>query len=157
MDPLIAKLNQAVAAQIEIPKGFANAPGGEAGGFQSTLDSKMSERLMEKIMGDSGASQQMNVLSANDVHVETQLNDSIKGNKIEGSNQYFEMFKNVNRDMISMDSAIETLTTPGIKLQPRQLLALQAGVSQASVYAETFSKLTSTLAQNIQTLVQTQV
>lgn len=159
MDPLIAKLNSAIASQIETPKAFAQAPqlqNGETSGFQSTLDNKLTERLMDSIMGDSIDSGQMKTLSAENIHVETETSDIARGSKIDSTDSAFDMFKTINRDMLSLDNAIETLTS-GVKLKPQQLLALQAGVSNVSIQTEAFSKLTGAVASGIQSLVQTQV
>ncbi|EKD42203.1 MAG: hypothetical protein ACD_73C00269G0001 [uncultured bacterium] len=160
MDPLIAKLNQAVLSQIETPKSFTSAPGfqsGETSNFQATLDNKWTDKLMEKVMGGGSDQNQMKVLSADNIHVETKTGEMANSQKIGVGDQYFDMFKNINRDMLSVDSAVETLSAPGVKLTPQQLLGLQAGISQVSIYAESFSKLTSTVAQGINSLVQTQV
>lgn len=159
MDPLIAKLNQAVLSQIETPKSFTNAPNfqpGETSNFQATLDNKWTDKLMEKVMG-GGDQNQMKVLSADNIHIETKTGEMAKSQKVGMDNQYFDMFKNLNRDMLSIDSAVETLSAPGVKLTPQQLLGLQAGISQVSIYAESFSKLTSTMSQSLNQLIQTQV
>jgi hypothetical protein len=156
MDPLISKLNEAVLSQIETPKGFAQAPKSEPSSFQSTMDEKWMERMKEMIVGDFGEPTQINAVSADDIKIES-VNNEVKVAKSGEGDAYFDMFKKLNKDMIGLDNAVETLMSPGNALSPKQLLALQAGVAQVSLYAEAFSKLTDTVARDIQTVVQTQV
>ena len=93
--------------------------------------------------------------SAENIKVQTEGSEIQKtGGK---DSQYFDMFKEMNKDLLSLDSAIETLTTPGLKVNPRQLLALQAGVANTTIMAEGFSRFTDAISRGIQTIVQTQV
>ncbi len=159
MDAFIDKLNQTVAKDVQTSKDFAPpASGGGSGqvtAFQSTLDNSMNDRMLEKMRESYGSDlpNQMTVLSAENIHVETAKLEDVKGTS--AGDQFFGMFKSVNRDMISLDSTIEMLTSPGVKISPRQMLAMQAGIANTSIMAEGFSKLTDGVSKGIQNIVQT--
>lgn len=155
MDPVIKKLNQ--IAQRKLSQGSQlTKPGGESP-FRKTLDKSMMDRLLDKMQENYGnkAQNEMTVISAENIHVETR---TVEVEKSFGSTEkYFDMFKEMNKDLLSLDSAIETLTTPGFKMNPRQLLAIQAGIANTTIMAEGFSRFTDAVARGIQTIVQTQV
>jgi len=158
MDPIVSKLNQAAQEKI---KNAVRSPSEYAGGgkasVQTSFDQTLAERLMEKLKeNDMSGAQDMNAISADDIHVET-VGGEIGEGRIASEDRVFDMFKTMNKDMTSLDSAIETLTTPGISMSPRQLLSLQAGIANTSIMAEAFSKFTDGVARGIQTIVQTQV
>lgn len=158
MDALIDKLNESVAKDIASSKDFAQPANGSTGqptAFQSTLDNSMNERMLDKIRENYGTDMpnQMTVLSAENIHIETA---NVEGVKETGAgDQFYGMFKNVNRDLLSLDSTIELLTSPGVKVTPRQMLAMQAGIANTSIMAEGFSKLTDGVSKGIQNIVQT--
>src|SRR3989338_3894338 len=161
VDPLISKLNQIAAQTI---KSTTPSPDLKPGtlttstnpSFQTTFDQTLADRMMDKMKEDYGSTQgDMNVVSAENIKVQTEGSEIQKtGGK---DSQYFDMFKEMNKDLLSLDSAIETLTTPGLKVNPRQLLALQAGVANTTIMAEGFSRFTDAISRGIQTIVQTQV
>ncbi len=160
MDPILSKLNDAIQKSGKSPSDLSQSPlqSPEGSPFQNTFDNKIMERMLEKVKGEYGANaqNQMTVLSADNIHVQT---NSVEGmpNTPEGKDKFFDMFKQMNRDLLGLDSAIETLSTPGITLSPRQLLAFQAGIGQVGIMAEGVSKAFGAAIQNIQQILQTQV
>lgn len=155
MDPVITKLNKLAGEKVG-----QFSPTREAGldkpYFKKSFDQTMTERLLERIKGDYGAGNEMTVLSAENIHVKTQSAE-VETKSFSATEKYFDLFKEMNSDILSLDSAIETLSTPGFKVSPHQLLSLQAGVAQATIMAEAVSRATDTVARGIQTIVNTQV
>ncbi len=158
MDAVTAKLNQLAQEQI---KNSLKSPEFQGGGNNqikggSDFDQKLAERLLDKLKEDMSGAQEVTALSAEDIHVETS-GVEFGENKLATEDRVFDMFKEMNKDLTSLDAAIETITTPGVKMSPRQLLALQAGIANTTIMAEAFSKFTDGVARGIQTIVQTQV
>lgn len=159
MDPIIAKLNeQAIRRVTESSAGMPVAPSVEPSDFQKTYDNTLAEKLLDKMREsfDTQGSNTMKVLSADDVRVTTTSREFAE-NSISSDEKFFDAFKDLNKDLLSLDSALETLTAPGVSLSPRQLLAFQAGIANTTIMAEGFSRFTDTIARGIQTIVQTQV
>lgn len=160
MDPIVAQLNSVAQQKVGSLPDVKIQPGqnGESSPFQQTFDSKMTDRMLTRIREDYGMNpaNQMKALNAEDIHIETKSTE-LGRKDLEPNQQFFSTFKEMNRDLLSLDSAIETLTTPGLKISPRQLLALQAGVANTTLMAESFSRFTDAMARGIQTIVQTQV
>lgn len=160
MDPIISKLNEVIQKRVQnIPTtGPVPLERDQPSSFQSKFDAKMAERLMDNVRESYGATEQnqMKVLSVEDIHVQTK-GEVQPSRDADFSEKFFSMFKEMNKDLLSLDSAIETLTTPGIKLSPRQLLAMQAGIANTTILAEGFSRFTDSIARGIQTIVNTQL
>lgn len=162
MDPLTSKLNKQVFEKIKKSSDFSEAPFKQDNtNFQSTFDDKMATRMLEKLREDSGSSEktEVTVISADDIKI-TNANPefgNISSKPANASDQFFSTFKDLNKDLLSLDSALEALTTPGLKMSPRQLLAMQAGIANTSILAEGFSKFTDAVARGVQTVIQTQV
>lgn len=158
MDAIVSQLNKVAQEKLKNTSPLPKEGGGASSGVQKTFDQTMSDRMLEKIQNDGIDKSEVNAISANDIHVETMNPEIAAGGKpASGSEKYFDMFKGMNRDLVSLDAAIETLTTPGVKITPRQMLALQAGIANTSIMAEGFSRFTDAVAKGIQTVVQTQV
>ena len=159
MDPIIAKLNeQAIRKVSENTVGIPAGPATGGSEFQKTFDNTMAERLLDKMREsfDSESQSGIKALSADDVHVVV-TDSEVAKDDITSGDRFFDSFKDMNRDLLSLDSALETLSAPGLKLNPRQLLAFQAGIANTTLMAEGFSRFTDTIARGIQTIVQTQV
>lgn len=156
MDPIASKLGQLAHEKIRSSIQIPDAATGGKPQVQSAFDQTLAERLLEKLKGnDMSGAQDVTALSADDIKVQT-VNEMGEG-RLATEDRLFDMFKSMNKDMTSLDSAIETLTTPGVSMSPRQLLSLQAGIANTSIMAEAFSKFTDGVARGMQTIVQTQV
>ncbi len=158
MDPIITKLNQ--VAQEKIKQVSTPSSTGQSGkpDFNSQFDQTLADKLLEKMQESYGSDAQpeLTALSADDIQIEVAGKESGEASFSSGE-KYFDMFKDMNKDLVSLDAAIETLTTPGLKITPRQMLALQAGIANTTIMAEGFSRFTDAVARGIQTIVQTQV
>ncbi len=155
MEPVVTKLNQVAASTIK-KSDLAKAPSSSPKiDFQSQFDKTLTDRLLEKLHEDSHPKNNVTVLSANDVRVE--VGKSELGDKKGAGEKYFDMFKSMNKDLVSLDATIETLSMPGVSIHPRQLLTVQAGIANMSILAEGFSRFTDSIGRGIQTIVQTQV
>lgn len=156
MEPIVSKLNEAAFKNLKVTGGSSGGMG-EVSGFQRTFEQTMSDRLMERLSNHIQAqnSTDITVLSADNIHIKTK--GAEMGDRVSSGTQYMDLLKEMNRDLLSLDATIETLSTPGIKLSPRQLLALQAGVANTTLLAEGFSRFTETIGRGIQNVVQMQV
>lgn len=154
MDPLITKLNE--AAQQKLTKPAATpAPTEGPSAFAQQLDNNIAERFLEKMQTENlDPSNNMTVLSGDDIKIESK-NPELAKSSSSPSERYFDMFKEMNRDLLGVDAALETLTTPGLKITPRQMLTLQAGIANVQIMGEAFSKFTDAIARGIQTIVNT--
>lgn len=158
MDAIVSQLNKVAQEKLKNTSPMPKESGAGSSGVQKTFDQTMADRMLEKIQNDGIDKSEVNAISAQDIHVETMNPEIAASSKpASGSEKYFDMFKGMNRDLVSLDAAIETLTTPGVKITPRQMLALQAGIANTSIMAEGFSRFTDAVAKGIQTVVQTQV
>lgn len=157
MDPIISKLNQAAAEKI-LKGNLPPVSVEETSGFQKTFDKTLADRMLDKMKEGSGVGQQnMTVLSAENIQITTH-NPEMSGKQESGvSGEFFDVFKDMNRSLLSMDSTLETLTTPGVKVSPQELLAMQAGVGSTTVMVEMVSRGIDSGARGIQSLVQMQV
>ncbi|MBI2339091.1 MAG: hypothetical protein HYU99_01830 [Deltaproteobacteria bacterium] len=156
MDPIIGKLNRVATEKIKgASQGKVGAP---ETSFKQTLDQTMTDKLIEKMRETyaGSAPNEMTAVSAENIKVTT-AGPEMGTTNAEGTDQFFQTFKEMNKDLLSLDSALETLTTPGLKLSPQQLLAMQAGIANTTLMAEAFSRFTDSVARGIQTIVQTQV
>lgn len=157
MDPIISKLNQQAIQKMQNNIRPSDPYTQGPSPFQQKFDNTMAERMLEKIREDYGPAQKdMTVLSAENINV-TANRPEMGGLPTSVSDKYYDLFKGMNRDLLSLDSAIETLNTPGVKISPRQLLAFQAGIGSTMIMAEGFSRFTEAVNRGIQTIVQTQV
>lgn len=158
MDPIINKLNQAVSQKLQQSTPAAPSPKETSSPFQQTLDQNYTDRIMEKLKEDYAMDPKnsMQVLSADDVHVSNQSAE-LGENQGKSANNIGDLFKGMNRDMVNLDATIETLTTPGVRLSPPQLLALQAGVANTGLMVETFSRFVDSVSSGIKSIVQMQV
>lgn len=154
MDPIIQKLNQQVTEKLNKSTGVTE---GEPSAFQQTYDKTVAERLLDKMKESYDVSSQgVSALSAENIHVNT-FNPEVQGKNFNPSDQFSDMFKKMNKDLNSLDATLEVLTTPGIQLNARQLLAYQAGISNITITAEGFSRFADATTRGIQTLWNTQV
>lgn len=157
MDPIISKLNQQAIQKLQNNIQQSGPYTQEPSQFQQKFDNTMADRMLERIREDYGANQKdITVLSAENINVTTKRPE-MGGMSPSATEKYYDMFKDMNRDLLSLDSAIETLTTPGTRITPRQLLAFQAGIGSTMIMAEGFSRFTEAISRGIQTVVQTQV
>ncbi len=158
MDPIINKLNQAVSQKLQQSTPAAPSTKESSSPFQQTLDQNYTDRIMDKLKEDyaMGPKSSMQVLSADDVHVNNQSAE-LGENQGKSGDQIADLFKGMNRDMVNLDATIETLTTPGVKLTTSQLFALQAGVANTGLMAECFTRFVDSVAGGIKQIVQMQV
>lgn len=159
MEPIVNQLNQVATQKLQ--KNVQPLTS-EASPFQNVLDQSLTDRLLETMQEQMSADNknEMTVLSAENIHIETSQSGELSG-IVEGEgnglgNKFFNLFKDLNKDVLSLDSAIETLTTPGVQFTPRQILALQAGVSHATIMAEGFTKTIDGFAKALQTTLSIQ-
>lgn len=156
MDPIIGKLNKIAQEKI---RGTSQGNGGpQESSFKQTFDQTMTDKLIDKMRETyaGSAPNEMTAVSAENIKVT--VNGEMDAAQTTGSDQpFFDTFKEMNKDLLSLDSALETLTTPGLKMTPQQLLAMQAGIANTTLMAEAFSRFTDSVARGIQTIVQTQV
>ena len=155
MDPIIQKLNQQVTEKLGKSSGVSE---GEPSAFQQTFDKSVAERLLDKMKESyDGASQAgVNALSAENIHVNT-FSPETQAKNFNATDQFTDMFKKMNKDLNGLDATLDVLNTPGITLNPRQLLSLQAGVSDMTITAEGFSRFADAITRGIQTIWNTQV
>lgn len=159
MEPIVNQLNQIATQKLQ--KNVQPLTS-EASSFQNVLDQSLTDRLLETMQGQMSSENknEMTVLSAENIHIETSGSGELSG-MVEGEgnglgDKFFNLFKDVNQDLLGMDSAIEALTTPGVKFTPSQILALQAGVSNATIMAEGFTKTIDGFAKALQTTLSIQ-
>lgn len=158
MDPVLSKLNQ-VASQ-KINQGFSTKglQGSSPSSFQTKLDTSFTDKLLEKMSEDRlGHASEVKALSADDIQITTKNKEVDGTSAFSPTEKYFSMFKDLNKDMLSLDSVIDVLSNSNVKLSPRELLKIQATVSNFTVFAEGFSKFTDIVQRSIQTIVNTQV
>ena len=157
MDPIIGKLNK--IAQEKIKGASSGKVGAPDSSFKQTCDQTMTDKLIDKMRESyaGAAPNEMTAVSAENIKVAVSGEEMGAGQTTGSDQQFFDPFKEMNKDLLSLDSALETLTTPGLKLTPQQLLAMQAGIANTTLMAEAFSRFTDSVARGIQTIVQTQV
>lgn len=157
MEPIVNQLNQVATQKL---KKNVEPLTSEVSPFQNILDQSLTDRLLETMQEQmsSETKNEMTVLSAENIHLEVSHPEelSLAGEQNNLSDKFFNLFKEVNQDMLSLDSAIEALTTPGVKFKPSQILALQAGVSNATIMAEGFTKAVDGVARAIQSTLSIQ-
>lgn len=159
MEPIVNQLNQIATQKLQ--KNVQPLTS-EVSPFQNVLDQSLTDRLLETMQGQMSSENknEMTVLSAENIHIETSQSGELSSGMAEGGDglgdKFFNLFKDVNKDMLSLDSAIEALTTPGVKFSPSQILALQAGVSNATIMAEGFTKTIDGFAKATQTVLSVQ-
>jgi hypothetical protein len=152
MDPIIAKLNEIAQGKVEksvkLPD-IQNQPSA----FQNTLDDSLS-KVIETMKGDlsMGSSDKMNVLSADSVHVVTNNPEVSDKKAFASSDKFFDMFKQMNKDMMGLDSAVEVLSTPGMKLQPGDILKLQISMGDTTMKVEAFTRFVDLIGRSVQNL-----
>lgn len=121
--------------------------------FQVKLDQSMTDKLLEKVKGDYGVgkNQDVTVLNADNIKIEIAGQEIQPVDKTLG-NSFYQSISMLNKDMLSLDSTLESLTRPGVKYTPQQLLTLQAGVSQVSILAEGVTRVVQEAAKTFNTL-----
>jgi hypothetical protein len=182
MDKIVAKLNEKLAEQVAKKKPentLTEQPGGQSK-FSQMLQEKISqstpvtdslqnqittaqkgqsEELFAKMNEElkSEEQQELKVVSADDIRIN--ISDSELGTqtRLDPKEKFLGIFEDLNSDMLSLDSAIEVLADPGTKLTKRQLLAYQAGIGNMTINTELFSRLAQSVAQNLNTLLNTNV
>jgi hypothetical protein len=160
VDPLISKLNQQISDKIKTQT--ANVPGGNGAPskFEQVLnDKRIDDQKMnlDNLVNEPKGSE-MNTIAANDIQINTaNAETGANGSHFDPKKKFFGVFEDLNSDMISLDSSLEVLSNPDIKLNKRQLLAYQAGIGNMTINSELFSRLAQTVAQNVNTLLQTNV
>lgn len=157
MEPIITKLNQVVQNRISSLSRQSPTVEGETSPFQKTFGNRLAEKLMEKINEDfslqSGG--QVKALSIDDIHVNT-ANTEAMSVETKAGDKLFDAFQQLNKDMVSLDTTLETMQSPGFKMNARNLFMLQAGVTKVGLYAEAVSKVTDGFARGINTVINVQ-
>lgn len=166
MDPVMAKLNEAI--QQKIGQGAGIGVSGaqpkpseiEIGG--QTFNRTLADKMMEKIQGESISSPELfSGLSAEGItirekNVEAGIRSGEFGEEPLGD-RFFSAFREMNRDLVGLDAAIEVLSTDNLKLTLPQALSLQAGTTNVMIYTEAFSRFVDVVGRSIQTITSTQV
>lgn len=156
MDAIMTQLNKQMTEKVRSSVVSPDSQGGATPGV-SKFDQTFNQKILERFSADSPTAKgDVTAISAKDVHVETKtIESNLKTTS--PKEKGYEMFTSMNRDLVNLDATIDALSAPGVKLSPRQLLAMQAGVANTSMMAETFSRFTDSVARGIQTVIQTQV
>lgn len=160
MDPLISKLNQQISDKIKNKPIAPGESGGQNVSFEKVLSEKRNETQalnLDNLVNEPKTD--MQVLSADNLHINMANSETghAAGGQFDPKKKFFGVFEDLNSDMLSLDSSIEVLANPDIKLSKRQLLAYQAGIGNMTINSELFSRLAQTVAQNLNTLLQTNV
>lgn len=166
MDPVMAKLNEAI--QQKVGQGAGIGASGiqprpdpvEIGG--ASFNQTMADKMMEKIQGESlSAPGTFSGLSAEGIQIrEKGAEAGIRSGEFTEEplgERFFSAFKEMNRDLVGLDSAIEVLSTDNLKLTLPQALSLQAGTTNVMIYTEAFSRFVDVVGRSIQTITSTQV
>lgn len=170
MDKIIGKLHQRVAQKIAgsqlpgvNPQQFSqildnkinNNPAQVSTSFQDTTNQKFLEKMSANLNSESKSD--VKIIAADDIKINFSNDEFKKEVKNDVKNQFFSLFEDLNSDMLNINSAIEVLADPGVKLNKRQLLAYQAGIGNMTINSELFSRLAQTVAQNLNTLLNTNI
>lgn len=158
MDALISALNQRISNEIakKQPADAGIATGKQS--FAEILDSKSSEKVLDKItenMKQSGGD--IKVIAADNIQVNPANLEIEKSSNFDAKGKVMELFSGLNDDLNNLDSAIEVLCDPGVKLSRRQLLAYQAGIGQFALTAEMSSKMVQAGTTSLQTILNTNI
>lgn len=158
MDALISALNQRISN--EVAKNKPADIGGVTGkqSFAEILDAKNSDKLLDKItdnMKQSGGD--IKVIAADNIQVNPANLEIEKSSNFDAKGKVMELFSGLNDDLNNLDSAIEVLCDPGVKLSRRQLLAYQAGIGQFALTAEMSSKMVQAGTTSLQTILNTNI
>lgn len=160
MDPLVKKLNQRIASKVANQK---TTPGVNAPGklnFDDVLQAKRSDNTpsIEKMVSEMHETKgDMQVLSAEGIEVSMNEADMGASTNFNAKDKFFDIFSKMNQDMVSLDSSIEVLSDPNVKLSRRQLLAYQAGIGNMTINTELFSRMAQSVSKNLNTLLQTNI
>jgi hypothetical protein len=167
MDEIIKKLNNRMIQEVA-KVGIPNVPTpGSTSKFDQVLgaaqEKRSQESLMEKMVAEirePDASSQ-GVLSAKEIQVDlntTRPEYSVSKNEsLDPSKAATNVLTTLNDDMLRMDAAIEVLSDPGTKLSRRQVLAYQFGFGNISINMELYSKMTQSVTQNVNQILQMNV
>lgn len=179
MDKIVAKLNEKLAEQVakKKPENTLQESGGQSK-FSQMLNEKLTQTstvtdpsLNQQITSQKGddlyakmseqlaaeEQQELKVMPAGDIRINISEGDLGTQNKFDAKEKFMGIFEDLNSDMLSLDSAIEVLADPGVKMNKRQLLAYQAGIGNMTINTELFSRLAQSVAQNLNTLLNTNV
>ncbi len=156
-DIMIKNLNQRVSSGIQAPQ--LDSPQKSGAKFDEILQSKSQERLFEKLTEMTndeklGQNNQM-TLSADNISIKGENEGLSVAESSQPKKSMGDVFASLNNDSLKMDSIIEVLSSNQSQLSKKQLLAYQASIATLSLNTEMFSKLSSTLSQNINTILQT--
>lgn len=166
MDPVMAKLNEAIQQKVGQSAGIS-ATGVQpkpdpieigGGSFNQTLADKMLEKIQGESLSAPGA---FSGLSAESIQIrEKGVEAAIRSGEFTEEplgEKFFSAFKEMNRDLVGLDAAIEVLSTDNLKLTLPQALSLQAGTTNVMIYTEAFSRFVDVVGRSINTITQTQV
>ena len=155
MDPLIKKLNQRIATKIANQNLPSQNPQTQKLNFDEILQAKQNDApKIEQIASNDSS---MKAISADGIEIDMTNLSNDGTHEFSVKDRFMDLFGKMNQDMVSLDSSIEVLSDPNIKLSRRQLLAYQAGIGNMTINSELFSKLAQSVSQNLNTMLQTQV
>lgn len=166
MDPVMAKLNEAI--QQKIGQGAGIGVSGaqprqeplEIGG--GTFNQTLANKMLEKVQGESLSTSELfsgvsaEGITIRDKNVEAGIRSGEFGEEPLGE-KFFASFREMNRDLVGLDATIEVLSMDNLKLTFPQALSIQAGMTNAMVYTEAFSRFVDVVGRSIQTITSTQV
>lgn len=159
VDKIIKHLNQKVTEKISQNNPLQNVSP-QQNNFADVLESKRqsSGKFLENMITEmKGGGEEFQVQSGAHIQVSFQNFDVEKSSTFSPNTKLTDLFGSLNEDMLSMDSAIEVLSDPSVRLSRRQLFAVQAGIQHMSINTELFSRLAQSISQNLNTLLNTQV
>ena len=158
-DIVIKNLNSRISQSVSGAGIGAGAPAQTGQSFQQILSGKSNDKLIEKLTemtnSEKLGSQNLTALSGDNITIKNSAASESAGGAANPKKTVSDLFSTINNDSLKMDSIIEVLSSDQTKLSKKQLLAYQASIATLSLNTEMFSKLASSLSQNINTLLQT--
>ena len=167
MDPVMAKLNEAIVQKVGQSSGISVSgvqPKPEEvsigrGKFDQTLADKMLERIngetqMSPTASSGLSAEGITIREKGDVEAAIRSGDFTEEPL---GDRFFSAFKDMNRDLVGLEATVEILANDNIKLTLPQALALQAGSANVMIYTEAFSHFVDVVGRSIQQITSTQV
>lgn len=153
VDKIIGKLNEQIAGKVsnQAPKGDNLSK------FDEVLNKKQGNLGIEKLAEsylESSKPDEIKVVSADNIQIQFNDSELNTSTTIEGKG-VSELFSAINNDMLSMDAAIEVLSSGDVKLTRSQMLAYQHAMGTTTIGIDLYSKLVQSISQNLNTLLQT--